>query len=142
MRCICLATVLAAFAAVPLANAGNLIYTPINPSFGGSPFNSAHLTGLANTQNEHKPSSSNPLATQSASARFAQQLQSQLYAGLAQKVSEAIFGKNAQNQGTYSFGDQKISFVNDGSQVTLTILNTTTGESTEISVPSTAVATP
>ncbi len=30
------------------ARASDLIYQPINPSFGGNPFNSSHLLALAN----------------------------------------------------------------------------------------------
>lgn len=120
--------------------AGDLVYTPLSPSFGGSPLNSSHLLGLANIQNEFKPESKS-LAQQSASERFVQMLQSRLYAGLADKVTNAIFGDNAKNSGTFKFGDQEIQFNNDGSQVDLVIRNLSTGETTEISVPL-AVASP
>ena len=113
MRCICVALGVLVLASTPNAIAGSLIFTPVNPSFGGNPFNSSHLMGLANAENQHKPTPAGPAAALTASERFAQQLQSQLYAGLAQKVSDAIFGKSAQNQGTFTFGDQKISFIND-----------------------------
>jgi len=142
MRCFCIALAILAVNSTTNATAGSLTYTPVNPSFGGNPFNSSHLMGIANAENQHKPSPTGPSAPLTASERFAQQLQSQLYAGLAQKVSNAIFGTNAQNSGTFVFGDQKITFINDGTNVTLTILNTTTGESTEISVPSASLAAP
>ncbi|MBS0234666.1 MAG: curli assembly protein CsgF [Proteobacteria bacterium] len=116
--------------------ASELVYTPINPSFGGNAFNSSHLLATAQAQNQFKAPSSGQTVGLSDSDRFVQQLQAQLYAGLAQKVSDAIFGQNAQNHGTFQFGDQKISFLNDGTQVTLTIINTTTGQTTSISVPS------
>ncbi|MDP5335563.1 MAG: curli assembly protein CsgF, partial [Paracoccaceae bacterium] len=32
------------------AMAQDLVYTPINPSFGGSPLNSSHLLSIANAQ--------------------------------------------------------------------------------------------
>ena len=38
--------------AVP-ASAQDLSYEPIDPSFGGNPFNSAHLLGVANAQNDY-----------------------------------------------------------------------------------------
>ena len=36
------------------AAAGQLTYRPINPSFGGDPFNSAHLLGIANANDRYK----------------------------------------------------------------------------------------
>ena len=38
------------FACTTSAAAEDLVYTPVNPSFGGNPFNSAHLLGIANAQ--------------------------------------------------------------------------------------------
>src|SRR5690606_32122233 len=32
------------------ASAGQLVYKPVNPSFGGDPLNSSHLMGLASAQ--------------------------------------------------------------------------------------------
>lgn len=40
--------------AVPLASADELKFGFVNPSFGGNPFNSAHLLGTAQAQNTHK----------------------------------------------------------------------------------------
>jgi curli production assembly/transport component CsgF len=42
--------------AVP-AQASELIYTPVNPSFGGSPLNGSWLLGYAGSQNTFKSSS-------------------------------------------------------------------------------------
>lgn len=40
------------------ATAGDLVYQPVNPSFGGFPGNSAHLLNLADIQNQFTESSS------------------------------------------------------------------------------------
>jgi curli production assembly/transport component CsgF len=111
----------------------DMVYKPINPSFGGDSFNSSHLQGLAASQNQYKESSSS--SQQSNSERFLSMLQSRLYSSLATQVSEAIFGENAQPSGTITFDDQTISFVNDGTQVTLSVLDTTTGHVTNITIP-------
>ena len=37
-----------------IAAAGQLVYRPVNPSFGGDPFNSAHLLGIANANDRYK----------------------------------------------------------------------------------------
>jgi curli production assembly/transport component CsgF len=115
------------------ALSSDLVYSPVNPSFGGSPLNSGHLIGLANAQNEFKQQPKR--TTVSTTDRFIQMLQSRLYSSLAQQVSEAIFGDNAQQQGKIKFQDQEVSFVNTGTEIRLAITDFTTGQVTEIIVP-------
>ena len=109
------------------------VYTPINPSFGGNPFNSAHLLGIANAQNNFK----DPNAPDSGSQSdiFARQLQSRLLSALSNNIVNAIFGPNAQNNGTVDFGGQTISWVNELGQITVTITDDATGQVTTIVVP-------
>ena len=118
--------------AVP-ASAQDIVYTPINPSFGGNPFNSAHLLGIANAQN----SATDPNARRPTTAAdaFLRQIQSRLLSAVASQITEAIFGDNPQDQGTFTFGDQTITFVRGLEGVTLTIINNVTGETTVIEVP-------
>jgi curli production assembly/transport component CsgF len=115
------------------AQASDLVYTPINPSFGGNPFNSAHLLGIANSINKYKdPSavdSSNP------ANQFLRTIQSRLLSAVATQVTDLIFGENAQDSGVIRFGDQEISFVRGIDSVTLTITNFADGSVTEIVVP-------
>lgn len=112
----------------------DMIYKPINPSFGGDPFNSNHLQGLAASQNQYKEEAA-AKASQSTSERFLSMLQSRLYSGLASQVSDAIFGPNAQQSGTLVFDDQQISFFNDGSSIHLTVTDSGTGQITNIVIP-------
>lgn len=114
--------------------AGDVVYTPINPSFGGNSFNSAHLLGLATAQNEHKekPKTAEPLSN---SDRFVQMLEARLYSGLAQQVSDAIFGQNAANTGTIRFNDQEVFFERANGEIRIAITDFTTGQVTQISVP-------
>jgi curli production assembly/transport component CsgF len=116
------------------AFAQELVYTPVNPSFGGDSFNSAHLLGIANAQNDYKdPESTTGGNTQV--DQFLRQLQSRLLSSLAAQVNEAIFGENPQDSGTITFGDQTITFVRLLDSVALTITDSTTGAVTEISIP-------
>ena len=120
------------------AAASDLLYTPVNPSFGGNPFNSAHLLGLANAQNEPKrkaDEAAEKARQQSDSDRFVQMLQTRLYSSLAQQVSSAIFGDDAQPEGTIKFDDQEISWVNTGTEIRLLVLDAQTGQVTEIVIP-------
>lgn len=120
------------------AVAQQLTYTPINPSFGGNPFNSSHLMGLASAQNQHLPQSSTYTAPTQAE-QFASQLQSTILAGVAQQVSNAIFGNNPQQSGTITFGGTTVNFSRGLGNVTIVITDPK-GVSTQIVVP-TFVAT-
>ena len=117
----------------PSASAQDIVYQPIDPSFGGNPFNSGHLLGIANAQNDYK----DPASRQSNSQAdiFARQLQSRLLSALSSQIVDAIFGENPQESGTISFGGQTINFVRSLTEVTLTITDDQTGEVTEIVIP-------
>ena len=115
------------------AHAQDLTYEPVDPSFGGNPFNSAHLLGIANAQNDYKDPTA---ATRNSQADiFARQLQSRLLSALSSQIVDAIFGDNPQERGTISFGGQTINFVRGLTEVTLTITDDTTGEVTTIVIP-------
>ena len=115
------------------AMAQDIVYQPINPSFGGNPFNSNHLLGIANAQNDF----TNPASSSSSSQAdiFARQLQSRLLSALSSQIVTAIFGDNPQESGTISFGGQTVNFIRSLTEVTITIVNDDTGEETVIVVP-------
>ena len=114
------------------AFAQDLVRTPINPSFGGNPFNSAHLLGLANAQNSYEDP--NRVSTQSQANQFSRQLQSRLLSALASQVTDAIFGENAQERGRFVFGGQIVEFVRGLDSVVLTITDAD-GTVTVIEIP-------
>lgn len=115
------------------AAAQDLVHRPISPTFGGNPFNSNHVLGVANANNDTR----DPRATSSNSQAdiFARQLQSRLLSSLSSQIVDAIFGENPQEQGTVSFGGQTIEFSRSLEEVTLIIRDDNTGEETRIVVP-------
>jgi len=121
-------------ALVASAYSQELVYTPTNPSFGGNPFNSAHLLGVANSQNGFEPPEDLE-DQQTQSEIFLRQLESRLLSGLASQVSDAIFGDNPQDQGTIAFDDQVINFTRGLDSVTLTIDDLALGTTTTIILP-------
>jgi curli production assembly/transport component CsgF len=129
---------LAQFAAASLlagsAFASDLVYTPINPSFGGNPLNSSHLLGLANAQRDATASDAKKndgtgtgaggtggSTSQSNVDLFIQQLQGRLLSALASQVTDAIFGDNPQDHGTIQFGDTSVEFTRTLDSISLTI---------------------
>lgn len=119
-----------AFAALGSASAQELVYEPINPSFGGDSFNSAHLLAIANAQNSYDP----PTTETSELDRFVRSLESRLLSSLASEVTEAIFGDEGQDQGTIVFGDQTIQYSRGLEGIQLTIIEAD-GSQTVITVP-------
>jgi len=127
--------------------AGPLIYTPINPSFGGDPLNSSHLLGLASAQRTATASDAKTgsggdggdgtggTPGSSDADLFVRQLQGRLLSALASQVTEAIFGQNPADNGTVIFGDTTVIFHRDdlNGYIELTIDDPT--GSTVIKVP-------
>src|SRR3546814_2059721 len=74
------------------ASAQDMVYTPINPSFGGHPFNSSHLIGIANAQNNFKDTKST--TSNSQADIFARQLQSRLLSVLSSQITDARSEEN------------------------------------------------
>jgi curli production assembly/transport component CsgF len=108
-----------------------LVFSPVNPSFGGNPLNSSHLLGLANAQRTataggSNSSSGSSTTTSSTNAElFVRQLESRLMSSLASQVTEAIFGENSQDSGTVKFGDTSVSFERTLDSIRLTITDAT-----------------
>jgi curli production assembly/transport component CsgF len=113
--------------------AQDLLYRPVSPTFGGNPFNSNHVLGVANANNNFRDP--NARSSSSQSDIFLRQLQSRLLSALSSQIVNAIFGENPQERGTITFGSQTIEFFRSLEDVTLIIRNDDTGEETRIVVP-------
>lgn len=122
------AVIASAFASVAQAD---FVYRPVSPTFGGSPLNSSHLQYLAGSQKLHEEST----PERSSSQQFLRMLESRLYSSLATEVTDAIFGENALPSGTIAFSDQKVDFVNTGTEIQLIVTDLTNGQITTIIVP-------
>ena len=125
------------------ASASELVYRPIDPAFGGNPFNGPFLIDTAKIQNGHnakdRRSSTSGLSGISGLSdqqQFVRILQSRLLSDMASKVADAIFGENAQDSGEFRYGSQVVSFSRGVDSISIDIFNEQTGERTQISVPS------
>jgi curli production assembly/transport component CsgF len=122
------------------AQAGTLVYTPTNPTFGGNPLNGSYLFNSAQAQNQYTQSSANGSgaglgSTPSPGQIFAQQLTSQLYSSLANQITQQIFGSSAATSGTFTFQGTTISYSKDGQNINITINDGQT--ITHVTVPET-----
>jgi len=136
-----------AAAGATAAFAEDIVYQPINPSFGGNPLNSSHLLSIANAQRERTafdadddngfgggPGSGNDGGTSDADL-FVRQLEGRLLSALAGQVTDAIFGDNPQDNGTVVFGTTTVEFVRTLGEIRLLITDNLDGSVTEIVVP-------
>ncbi len=114
------------------ALAGDLSYTPTNPSFGGNPNNASFLMQGAEGSNTYKrkkdriesikkeldnPYSSDPVK------EFTRTLNSRLLSGLSDKIADAIYGDKSQPSGTFVVNGTTVSFNTVGGTINLTVTN-------------------
>lgn len=120
-------------------SAQELVYTPVNPSFGGSPFNSGHLLAIAEVDRPDPPESDDPEALfgqESQADQFARQLESRILSQLSSDIVDTIFNGDAQT-GTFAFDTTSVSFERflDGT-IELVIADNATGGTTTVTIPS------
>jgi curli production assembly/transport component CsgF len=114
------------------ASATELVYTPVNPSFGGSPLNGAWLLGNAQAQNNKKDPDaldrSSLFGNQSALDRFTSQLESRL-------LGDLLSGVSSGKTGTVTTDDFIVRVYNvDAGMLIVEITDRLTGEMSEIIV--------
>jgi len=118
----------------------DLVYQPVNPSFGGDAFNSSHLLSIANIDRPDPPRRDSPFDTgveDSQADFFVRQLESRILSRLSADIVDAIFGPDAEPSGTFQFDDTTIFFETllDGT-ILIEITDLTDGGVTEIEIPS------
>lgn len=115
--------------------AQDLVYTPVNPAFGGSPYNYQWLLSSANAQNTHQ-SSSNSFYSTNPFDNFTQSLQSQILSELAQEIVQSKFGNlNLNQKGKYDLGSFIINIQPGLSGIDITVFNKNSGDQSTITIP-------
>lgn len=106
-----------------------LIYTPVNPSFGGNPLNSSHLFNSANAINDYRPPADEDFGFEQESAleRLANNLESRL-------ISQLLADVGNGNAGQLETDDFFLNIIDDNGALLVKIVDKQTGESTEIQV--------
>jgi curli production assembly/transport component CsgF len=116
--------------------AGELVYTPTNPTFGGNPNNASGLMSAASAQNTYKAPSVTKTPT-SALDRFTANLESAVLNRLTVTAVNGLFdadGKILANR-TITAGNYTISITEEGGNLVLTTSDSSNpGSSTKIVV--------
>ncbi|MCX2901612.1 curli assembly protein CsgF [Pseudomonas mandelii] len=118
------------FTGCGLVQATELVYTPINPSFGGNPLNGTWLLNNAQAQNDYDDpdlKDRTSIAGTSALERFSSQLQSRLLGQLLDNISTG-------NTGSLSTDAFIVNVIDDSGALTIEVTDRATGEISEILV--------
>lgn len=119
-----------------LARSQQLVYKPINPAFGGDTFNYQWLLSSAAAQNQFDDkSSSNLLGGLGSLDSFTQSLNRQVLSELSRKLFQDQFGEGGVQPGNYMFGSLYLQVTSTADGMIISILDTNTGEQSEIVVP-------
>lgn len=112
-----------------------MVYTPINPAFGGNTFNYQWLLSAANAQNSFEEGSDFSFDDKSELDSFTESLNRQLLNKITSDLFREQFGDGDIQPGTYMFGSLvlEISPTSDG--LLINILDTQTGDQTQIIIP-------
>lgn len=117
-------------------NAQDMVYKPRNPAFGGDTFNYQWLLSSAESQNKFKdPAEDNSFKQPSASERFKENLNNQLLNQISNSLFQQQFGTNGISEGTYTFGTLAVDIYPSNLGLVVDILDTATGEQTQVIVP-------
>lgn len=122
------------------ASASQLTYQPTNPAFGGYSANGNVLLNNANAQNDFTDPNAgagfngpnkDPLAN------FQESLNRQVLTLIARKVVEEAFGTDSGlgDGGTYTTDGYEITITPGTDQISISITDTLTGDSTSLTVP-------
>ncbi|MDY7574740.1 curli assembly protein CsgF [Actimicrobium sp. CCI2.3] len=118
------------------AGATELVYTPVNPSFGGNPNNAPGLLAAAQAQNGFKAPTNSPLQN------FNNTLQSAILNRLSTDAVNTLFGRsNPLTPGTYDTASYTINIADTGGgNLTIQTTDKSSGATAIFTVSSGALA--
>jgi hypothetical protein len=125
------------------ANASELTFQFLSPSFSGVGF-SSHVLTIKQLEDSRKQKLRDEAksaadrvereAKNTTLSKFIVNLESRIYAQLSKQLADAMFSETAGDSGTLDFQGSTISWFKTGTDVTLTVLEANGGR-TEITVP-------
>ena len=117
--------------------AQQLVYKPVNPAFGGDTFNYQWLMSSASAQNQFDEGDSRLRSFKDINSldSFTDSLNRQILSELSRKLFGDQFGDGDLKPGTYIFGSIYLEVIQTGQGLLISILNTDTGEQSQIVIP-------
>lgn len=109
------------------ASATELVYQPLNPSFGGSPLNGSFLLQKAQAQNAHRATEDPKTFVD----KFKESLERNLINSITRRIADGELTEGVYDTGEYRI---EVGFDTDGA-VMVTITSNSTGATTVIKMP-------
>ncbi|MBN2092781.1 curli assembly protein CsgF [candidate division KSB1 bacterium] len=118
-------------------SAAELVWIPINPSFGGSYFNASWLMSQAEAQNtfKEKVTTDRYSTSQDALENFKDSLNRQILSRLSSQLVRNAFGEDPLKEGHYEIGDYVIDIAPNNEGININIMDNATGNETNVIVP-------
>lgn len=115
--------------------AQDFVYQPINPAFGGNPYNYNWLLGQAQAQNKYQEDDLYRFRDEDPLEGLQDDINRQVLNSLTQQFYQNQFGETGLTEGYYKFGSYEIDIspISEGMQVR--IIDIYTGSETVIIVP-------
>jgi curli production assembly/transport component CsgF len=138
------ALTVATLVAPAITLATELVYEPINPSFGGNPLNGSFLLSKANSQNAH----SAPLSGRSYDERLQESLERAYINRIVREITDIAFGEQEYDEdgnpidsifnqdSIFVSGDFQVELITSNpDSIVVNITNLLTGEVTVVEIP-------
>jgi curli production assembly/transport component CsgF len=120
-------------------SAQDFVYTAKNPAFGGNPYNYSWLLSSAQAQDTYEAPASDSYSYSSSISDpvddFAESLNRQILSLLSREIVSKQFGETGLEEGIYVLGDYQIEIGYTGSGIVITIIDSVTGSTTNVTVP-------
>ncbi len=115
-----------------MCHSQQLVYKPVNPMFGGDTFNYQQLLASANAQNSFEDD--NATDNRSSLQQFSESVNRQVLSQLSRSLFDQQLGDGLA-AGTYTIGTLSLEIYDSAEGLVINILDTSTGEETQIIVP-------
>jgi len=131
-------TILSFFAIITICSVSSLsaqdfVYKPVNPAFGGDTFNYNWLLSSAQVQDNTE---AEDLGANGGSLDFfTESLNRQLLNQLSRELVTSQFGEEGLTDGVYTVGDFQIDIASTFDGLSISIIDASTGEQTQIIIP-------
>lgn len=110
-------------------HAGEMIYKPLNPSFGGDPFMGSYMLNKAQSQDTNTDPNTRDVERLSSTERLIQSLESRLISQLLSDV-----GSGDISEGGFDSDEFSVVVRDEGGQLVVRVIDKLTGDVTNISV--------
>ena len=133
---LCFTACLVLFLGSTKSPATELVYTPLNPSFGGNPYNSSWMLSSAQAQDKTGDSGSSYSYQQSTALEdFTDSINRQILSRLSSKLVTQAFGEETLEPGHYEIGEYVIDVSPLDTGIRVNIMDPLTGQDTTIELP-------